>query len=68
MNEKMKFAKCPYCNATYNDFSQLTPLATHGWERDRDVICPACGERFRISVKITYYASKLKGAERITDG
>lgn len=63
---KMRYPKCPYCGKEYHEVfggkegDALFNLATKGWVKEENVKCWDCGEKFRVTVKIMYYGSKIR--------
>ena len=64
---KMRYPKCPYCGTEYRGENYgeyaLMELATKGWIDESIVICNGCKEKYKITLKLMYYGSKLKGLE-----
>lgn len=57
MNNKIRYPKCPYCGEEYTeriggDYVLLN-LATYGWVNEANVTCRNCGEKFRVTAKLS---------------
>lgn len=60
---KLTLPKCPYCKVEFkNDMwdTTLSELACNGSIKERVVNCPYCNAKYRVTVHITYYGSKIK--------